>query len=94
MKYIIYSILGIAMVAGVVSFVSKPVDATLTISWTCKLATFPDGTGTSETWGNLRKPIYFTETQLNYIIERENDTIIKPNFGAPSLPYKYMLCTR
>ena len=94
MKYLltIGSVLAIVFLA-VVTF-STPAGAVITPSWSCKLAANVDGTCTSETWGNLRKPIYFTETQAHYIIEREGDTLLKPNTGQPWLPYKSLNCTK
>lgn len=87
-------LIAVTAFVGVGAFLTKPVDAVLPINWTCKLAQNADGSGSAEIWGNLRKPIYFTETQAHYVIEREGDTLIKPNTGQPWLPFKSLSCSR
>ena len=97
MKKIILS-LSLCLILGLVFLgYLNQASAVLTNNWTCKLATNTDGSGTAEIWGNLRRPIYFDETQGNYVIEREFDTLLKNNKNSPTtpwLPYKYLLCTK
>ena len=94
MKKYILGFLGLMAVIAVAGVMFTPVDAVLTTSWSCRLAANADGSGSAETWGNLRKPIYFDERQANYIIEREADTLIKPNTGQAWLPWKSVNCTK
>ena len=91
MKKLIIGALVLVLV-GFGVYAVKSSKAVLTVSWECKMRINADGSGGGENWSPLRKPIYFTETQAEYIIERESDTLKLSNLGANQR--KYMLCTK